>query len=359
MRVATPTTGSFKMEAAMPDVEEQEGQETQEEQAATQAEEANATPEGQDAGQSLDASLLHAAERAGLDEEDIKEMGEKAPTVLGKLKKGQDEIARRFAKMGSQKKQGQPTQQGQQGEQGQQGQQFTQAPQPQQPQQPTGQMSSQTAMGNLPQGQQGQQPEAQGNEPALQDFEVPDLEELRAIGGDEVANGVEKLFDVVKQQQQTIQQMQPAVNEFQNTRQQEAIQKGVQQADSHLTDLAQKYDGYRELFGDQSWNELQEGSQAHQARQKVLNQAGLIRQNAKQRGIQMSQEEAVDHALSIMAPELQKDATRQDVESEVEEVQSQAINRPTQRADIGPDDKSDEAAVDAAAKKAAELGWTS
>lgn len=57
-------------------------------------------PEAGDAPAELDARLKHAAERAGLAEDDIANMGDKAVGVLGKLADGQAEVDTRLAEIG-------------------------------------------------------------------------------------------------------------------------------------------------------------------------------------------------------------------------------------------------------------------
>ena len=58
------------------------------------------TTEAEDESPLLDHRLAHAAERMGLDEDDLKALGNKAETVLGKFADSLDEMSGRFAEFG-------------------------------------------------------------------------------------------------------------------------------------------------------------------------------------------------------------------------------------------------------------------
>lgn len=340
----------------------QPDQDTQAGETATQAKEGDEpTPDSQEAAQ-ISPALRQAGHRAGWTDEDIDELGDKALPALKKLKAGHDKVSAELGKIGqaalqqgqSQPAQGQglnvdyqtnqPSGAGQQqaGQVGAMGQQA-------QPQQPGN--AAQQAQQPQTAPQQGQGQDVSQLNPV--DLENVDMEDLRAVLGDETADAFENVFQGYNALLQSQQQVASKVQRYTQQEIAQKRQKALQTANQWFGEMADDYEGFASKYGRGSTKDMNPNTREFKERETLLAQASAIRAGAKQQGKQMSVKEAMQAAYSVLSDESEMDIARPGQQED--QNQDTAINRPTNREQVRPG-ASDEQAVEAARKFGQERG---
>ncbi|MFW6118855.1 MAG: hypothetical protein ACOC7S_00815 [Planctomycetota bacterium] len=297
-----------------------------------------------DAASTLDPLLRHAGERAGLNEEDIDTLlaagRDKAEQTLQKLKDGQDKISRELGQLGRQALQQQTDQAG------------NVQPQPGQ----QSQVAQQAAMGQqhqaLPQTQQRQataQQRGTARDDRLGPLELDGLDddiydELNQRVLNPLVQHVNRLTEEVTRRSQTLQRLE-------QDQRQRHVRQLVSEADKFIEGLP---DAYRAVYGDGSTLNMNVNSEAYQARRKLLEEANAIALGARMQGRQMDTRQACMAALSVLSPELGKEAAAAAVAQEATQRAQQQIGPPSSRVQAPADSEGE--AVDAAAEKGADIG---
>lgn len=284
--------------------------------------EETSTPERDSFLSSLDPVLAQTARRAHLPEGALERMGDLAEPFLQQLKQMQDQTSALLGRMG---------------------QQATEDPQ--QPQR----------MGTEPNPQQAQQAADQLDQMrnALPEEVVKalDVELDPALHGDELVQVVNALRDGYRQ-------MLGQVGPMSQQAQAAAEQKLVQLADEFFGQLREQYpeDGFAEQYGEKSLAELPPDSPQFEAQATVLRLADRIATSAQQVGVQMTPQEAMERAFSLMHKEHDRNAARKEVNDSLTRRRGQFIQRPTRRRTRREALSEEERATHAAAEAMEDLG---
>jgi len=294
-------------EVSAADLEAEGGEE---ETAAEEPSKEEAAEEDEKAAE-LDARLQQAAERAKLTPENIAAMGDAAPEVLRRLADGFDAVSSDFAALGR-KASGEPGPM----EQGKAGAEHEEAP---------------------------KGAEKKGEEDFTFPMDDADREAFGELTEEKIlkpaASAINTLRGQLEEQRQAMRQL--------------ASVLALREADSFFATAAKDYG---EMFGEGEINALDPNSDQAKARMGLLEEADMILSGAAAKGRQMSVREAMNRALAISTKGQAEERAREQLNSKVKKRSRQRIRRPTSRTIPDKKQTSDDAAMEAYEKKAAELG---
>lgn len=336
----------------------QEGRATRDGQGGSKA-----TPEPTDAWQQLTPPERDACKAYGVEPEDLQGM-DNPKQLAQKVKQARDQVSARLGNLTQQAQgAGQGPAQGRQSggapASGNQPGAAQQGPQGRQP----GVMGNQTQPQPERQPQQPQGRDSQGEQTEQLDVDISDdeIETIRNTLGDEVADVFEKVAKATENVASHVSEnVAPQVDKLYQQRRQEQIQEGIRKADKALNELAEEDPQVGQLIGSGFTTQMPANSKSRQVREKIINQAGAIRENAVQNGMNMPVREAVRRAYSQFYDDIAGSAGPNNPEQGRPAAnggnRSPTMHRPSKRSGSGVPENPEQQAAQAAEKEMERLG---
>jgi hypothetical protein len=251
------------------------------------------------AGPEVDLSLLQAARRVGLDDEDLRALGSRAVPVLEKLKAGQDRISARLGQIGMQVMGGDVAP--------------SQTPAP--PTQPATSPSP---------------PAPEPGRAGIQELnQVLERISTLEVSEDELGDAapvLTALREAVEGVVRTVMPMRQAMEADVQARVMTAL-------DSFFEGLGPDYEAY---FGSGPYGRMDPNSPAAGARLQVLQKAKAVYLGARHAGFDITPEEAALSGLDLAFPDIRQQVTLAQTASQLRHKRGQFLERPSGRATEPP-----------------------